>query len=139
MNAENALPDAAAMETVQTASTPGCAKAHPVSRAFDAFSSTVTRRAGSSFGFGLAVIPVAAVWLASGPVFKFFKGRQLVINTGTTIVTLLMVCPFSRVPTRTASQLGWTERRWRSHRGTGGVPDRDSTTGGAAGARAASA
>jgi low affinity Fe/Cu permease len=87
---DNPLPDAAPMETVPSTPSPGFAKAHPVTRAFDAFASAVTRWAGSPVAFGLAVISVV-IWLVSGPVFMFSEGWQLVINTGTTIVTFLMV------------------------------------------------
>ena len=48
------------------------------------------RRSGSSWGFGLALLTII-VWLASGPIFAFSDMWQLVINTGTTIVTFLMV------------------------------------------------
>ncbi|WP_250516879.1 low affinity iron permease family protein [Caballeronia sp. INDeC2] len=78
------------MDTVPTTSSPGYAKAHPIARAFDAFASAVTRWAGSPVAFGLAVISVV-IWLVSGPIFHFSEGWQLVINTGTTIVTFLMV------------------------------------------------
>jgi low affinity Fe/Cu permease len=50
----------------------------------------VTRWAGSSWGFGSAVLVVMA-WLLSGPLFEWSDTWQLVINTGTTIVTFLMV------------------------------------------------
>jgi low affinity Fe/Cu permease len=39
----------------------------------------------------LAAFMVVIVWAISGPAFKFSSGWQLVINTGTTIVTFLMV------------------------------------------------
>jgi low affinity Fe/Cu permease len=45
---------------------------------------------GSSLAFGLALL-VILVWLVSGPIFGFSDTWQLVINTGTTIVTFLMV------------------------------------------------
>jgi low affinity Fe/Cu permease len=45
---------------------------------------------GSSAAFWLAVA-VVIVWVASGPFFGFSDTWQLVINTGTTIVTFLMV------------------------------------------------
>ncbi|MBI2807504.1 MAG: low affinity iron permease family protein [Planctomycetes bacterium] len=45
---------------------------------------------GGSSAFGLAVLTIV-VWLISGPVFGFSDTWQLVINTGTTIVTFLMV------------------------------------------------
>ena len=54
----------------------------------------IARRAtvwtGSSWAFGLAVLTVVA-WLVTGPLFRFSDTWQLVINTGTTIVTFLMV------------------------------------------------
>jgi low affinity Fe/Cu permease len=45
---------------------------------------------GSSWAFALAV-GVIVVWLATGPIYGFSDTWQLVINTGTTIVTFLMV------------------------------------------------
>jgi low affinity Fe/Cu permease len=45
---------------------------------------------GSSWAFILAVV-VIVVWAISGPVFNFSDTWQLVINTGTTILTFLMV------------------------------------------------
>jgi low affinity Fe/Cu permease len=50
----------------------------------------VTIWAGSSAGFGLA-LAVVVIWLVSGPLFRWSDTWQLVINTGTTIVTFLMV------------------------------------------------
>lgn len=45
---------------------------------------------GSPYAFGAAVFLVLG-WAASGPVFGFSDTWQLVINTGTTIITFLMV------------------------------------------------
>ena len=45
---------------------------------------------GSSWAFAGAIIVILA-WAAAGPVFGFSSNWQLVINTGTTIVTFLMV------------------------------------------------
>ena len=53
-------------------------------------SHAATAWSGSSGAFGLAVL-VILVWLVSGPVFAFSDTWQLVINTGTTVVTFLMV------------------------------------------------
>ncbi len=53
-------------------------------------SHVVTARTGSSWAFGLALL-VVLVWLATGPLFGFSDTWQLVINTGTTVVTFLMV------------------------------------------------
>lgn len=46
--------------------------------------------AGTHWAFLLAM-SVILVWAVSGPIFKFSDTWQLVINTGTTIVTFLMV------------------------------------------------
>src|SRR5207247_5972610 len=45
---------------------------------------------GSAWAFTVAVL-VILVWLVTGPIFGFSDTWQLVINTGTTIVTFLMV------------------------------------------------
>ena len=54
------------------------------------FSRTATEATGTSTAFILALL-VIIVWLVTGPLFKFSDTWQLVINTGTTIVTFLMV------------------------------------------------
>jgi len=59
-------------------------------RYFERFSTVVTRWTGSSIAFGLACATIA-VWAATGPIFGYSNTWQLVINTGTTIVTFLMV------------------------------------------------
>ena len=50
----------------------------------------ISQALGSSVAFGLAVL-VVVVWAATGPFFGFSETWQLIINTGTTIVTFLMV------------------------------------------------
>ena len=50
----------------------------------------VARFSGRASTFGLAV-GVIVVWIITGPLFGFSDTWQLVINTGTTIVTFLMV------------------------------------------------
>ncbi|HEY0919828.1 low affinity iron permease family protein [Devosia sp.] len=57
---------------------------------FDDFAHTVARLSGKPVVFGLACLLVL-VWAISGPLFGFSQTWQLVINTGTTIVTFLMV------------------------------------------------
>jgi low affinity Fe/Cu permease len=57
---------------------------------FRGLSLRVSYWAGSHRAFMLAIVVVAA-WLVSGPFFGFSDTWQLVINTGTTIVTFLMV------------------------------------------------
>lgn len=61
-----------------------------VATAFDRFTARVTRWGGSPFAFCLAMGTVL-VWAASGPALQFSTNWQLVINTGTTVVTFLMV------------------------------------------------
>jgi len=61
-----------------------------LSGSFESFSTAVTRWTGSTAAFGTAVA-VIVVWAVLGPVFHFSDTWQLVINTGTTIVTFLMV------------------------------------------------
>ncbi len=58
--------------------------------AFEWFAGRASSATGSFWAFGLAVV-VVVVWAASGPVFGFSETWQLVINTGTTIITFLMV------------------------------------------------
>jgi low affinity Fe/Cu permease len=57
---------------------------------FARFSRWVERQVGRSSTFVLAVA-VVLLWAVSGPVFDWSDTWQLVINTGTTIVTFLMV------------------------------------------------
>lgn len=57
---------------------------------FTRFANWASRFAGSPVCFVLALAVVLA-WIVTGPVFKYSDTWQLVINTGTTIVTFLMV------------------------------------------------
>jgi low affinity Fe/Cu permease len=57
---------------------------------FERFSNWATTATGSSAAFILATVTVI-VWGATGPIFQYSETWQLVINTGTTIVTFLMV------------------------------------------------
>ncbi len=57
---------------------------------FDKLAQSVARSAGRPLTFIIAVALVI-VWGVSGPIFGFSDTWQLVINTGTTIVTFLMV------------------------------------------------
>lgn len=63
---------------------------HRLMHLFDRFAGSATRHAGSPVAFTLAVLVVAA-WALTGPMFDYSETWQLVINTGTTIVTFLMV------------------------------------------------
>jgi low affinity Fe/Cu permease len=57
---------------------------------FTHFANATARRAGSPGAFLMSVCLIL-VWAASGPFFKYSETWQLVINTGTTIITFLMV------------------------------------------------
>jgi low affinity Fe/Cu permease len=57
---------------------------------FAKFANETARAAGSPVAFLICVIAVL-IWAMSGPFFGFSETWQLVINTGTTIVTFLMV------------------------------------------------
>ena len=65
-------------------------KASGFGHAAERFSSVVARWAGGTSAFVLACA-VIGIWLLSGPVFQFSDTWQLVINTGTTVITFLMV------------------------------------------------
>ena len=67
-------------------------------------SAHVTRWAGSSWGFG-AALAIVLLWAMSGPFFGFSDTWQLVINTGTTIVTFLMVFLIQRSQNKDARAL----------------------------------
>jgi low affinity Fe/Cu permease len=57
---------------------------------FNRFAKWTARATGKPIAFALA-IGVVVVWASAGPIFGFSDSWQLVINTGTTIVTFLMV------------------------------------------------
>jgi low affinity Fe/Cu permease len=57
---------------------------------FSHFAKMASRFTGRPVSFNLALL-VIVLWLVTGPVFGFSDTWQLVINTGTTIITFLMV------------------------------------------------
>ena len=57
---------------------------------FRAFSNRVACATGTHWAF-LTALGVVLLWVITGPLFHFSDSWQLVINTGTTIVTFLMV------------------------------------------------
>jgi len=66
---------------------------------FAHFATKISELAGAPVTFVLAVISVL-VWAGLGPVFDYSETWQLVINTGTTIVTFLMVFVLQNAQTR---------------------------------------
>src|SRR5918998_1400670 len=65
------------------------------------FSYHATRSTGTSIAFVIATL-VILVWAMTGPIFGFSDTWQLVINTGTTIVTFLMVFLIQRTQNKDA-------------------------------------
>ncbi|HEV8448855.1 MAG TPA: low affinity iron permease family protein [Gemmatimonadaceae bacterium] len=57
---------------------------------FRRFSQRVARSVGAPWAFAVALIVVVG-WAITGPVFHYSNTWQLIINTGTTIITFLMV------------------------------------------------
>lgn len=57
---------------------------------FETFASKATKATGSNYAFLTACVVIIA-WIVTGPIFGYSDTWQLVINTGTTIVTFLMV------------------------------------------------
>lgn len=71
---------------------------------FRRFSNAVSARVGSSWSFMMAVV-VVVIWAITGPMFRFSDTWQLVINTGTTIVTFLMVFLIQNTQNRDAQAM----------------------------------
>ena len=76
-------------------------KRNAVSAFLEKFSHQATTATGTSGAFVLALL-VIIVWGITGPLFKFSDTWQLVINTGTTIVTFLMVFLIQRAQNKDA-------------------------------------
>ncbi len=71
---------------------------------FSRFAKWTSRVSGQPTTFGLALL-IIAVWAITGPLFKFSDTWQLVINTGTTIVTFLMVFLIQNTQNRDAEAM----------------------------------
>jgi len=76
-------------------------KQHAFSLALEKLSYQATKATGTSVAFILA-LAVVIVWLVTGPIFNYSDTWQLVINTGTTIVTFLMVFLIQRAQNKDA-------------------------------------
>ena len=77
------------------------AKKHELGGLLERLSFQATRATGTSLAFVLAA-GVVVIWLVTGPLFGFSDTWQLVINTGTTIVTFLMVFLIQRAQNKDA-------------------------------------
>ncbi len=71
---------------------------------FREFSQATSQLVGSSWAFILAVL-IILVWGITGPLFHYSDTWQLVINTGTTIVTFLIVFLIQNTQNRDAKAL----------------------------------
>ena len=76
-------------------------KRSKLSEFLEKFSHEATRATGTSTAFIVAV-GVIIVWGITGPIFRYSDTWQLVINTGTTIVTFLMVFLIQRAQNKDA-------------------------------------
>jgi low affinity Fe/Cu permease len=65
-------------------------KVSKIALLFERISAVATRKAGTPGAFIIALLVILS-WLVTGPLFGFSDTWQLIINTGTTIVTFLMV------------------------------------------------
>lgn len=71
---------------------------------FRKFAWMMAEQVGSHWAFFLALLVILA-WLISGPLFHFSDTWQLVINTGTTVVTFLMVFLIQATQNRDAAAI----------------------------------
>lgn len=71
---------------------------------FRKFAAKVSKVVGSGWAFILAVT-IIIVWAITGPVFAFSDTWQLIINTGTTIITFLMVFLIQNTQNRDAKAI----------------------------------
>ena len=76
-------------------------KRNKLGQALEGFALKATQASGTSGAFILA-LSVILVWALTGPLFNFSDTWQLVINTGTTIVTFLMVFLIQRAQNKDA-------------------------------------
>jgi len=76
-------------------------KRNIVSHLLEKFSHQATKATGTSVAFVLALSTIA-VWAITGPLFNYSDTWQLVINTGTTIITFLMVFLIQRAQNKDA-------------------------------------
>lgn len=77
---------------------------HPVERTLEACSRSVTQWVGSSWAL-VAAVAVVVAWAVVGPLFGYSDTWQLAINTGTTIVTFLMVFLIQRAQNKDAAAI----------------------------------
>jgi low affinity Fe/Cu permease len=72
--------------------------------AFHNFAKQLSAAVGSPWAF-IAALVIVGVWAATGPLFNYTDTWQLIINTGTTIVTFLMVFLIQNTQNRDAKAI----------------------------------
>lgn len=71
---------------------------------FETFALKATKATGSNYAFIIACV-VIITWVVTGPIFGYSDTWQLVINTGTTIVTFLMVFLIQKTQNKDAIEI----------------------------------
>src|SRR5467141_855093 len=71
---------------------------------FRKFAQAASKMVGSSWAFIFAAL-IIVVWAATGPIFHYSDTWQLVINTGTTIITFLIVFLIQNTQNRDAKAI----------------------------------
>jgi low affinity Fe/Cu permease len=89
-----------AQEPVETGQAASVTRPDPFSR----FAAKSSHYLGSRWAF-VSAIAVILIWAITGPIFRFSDTWQLVINTGTTIVTFLMVFLIQNTQNRDAKAI----------------------------------
>jgi low affinity Fe/Cu permease len=92
------------MANAQTSEPESDKKQHRASDLFSAAALWTSRQCGRASTFIVACLTIVA-WAVTGPVFRYSDTWQLVINTGTTIVTFLMVFLIQNTQNRDMSAL----------------------------------
>jgi low affinity Fe/Cu permease len=82
----------------------GCQEPLTLNEKFRKFSVCVAKFAGTPIAFTISFV-VIIVWALVGPLFHFSDSWQLVINTGTTIITFLMVFLIQNMQNRDAKAI----------------------------------
>jgi len=75
-----------------------------MSNVFERTATRITEWSGQPLAF-IAALAIVIVWLVTGPIFDYSNSWQLVINTGTTIVTFLMVFLIQNAQNRDGSAI----------------------------------
>ena len=75
-----------------------------ITESFSRFAKATARAAGQPKTFGLALLIILA-WAVTGPIFGFSDTWQLIINTGTTIITFLVVFLIQNTQNRDAKAI----------------------------------